>query len=286
MTRTQSASSLALALLLAAGSLPAQQETDDFGRARATTLAAVRATPQAFKNVWIRFSGWFSGIGALHNPFFTRFTRTDYVNFALWGDTQKLWVEDEYKHPCTTLFVLKSNDKAVDLITSLGIYQRVTCTGIVRNVFRGEPWIEVTRIEVQPERLTTATLAHLARARRFMKKRQWAQAAMEVQLAQAAGQTPFIEAWLNHYLAVCYMRVGKIERAKEHIAYACQLVPEELAFQDVREQLRVDPKSVVDDKVSETRLPKAKRPMWEAYEEARRESKPAPQDGGTPAPGK
>ncbi len=270
MTRTTTVTCLALALGLFSARAPAQQETGDFGNAKQTTLKAVYENPAAYKNVWIRFSGWFCGIGSLHNPFFTRFTRSEYTNFMMWGDSQKIWEKDAYDKPCVTLFVLKTDDDSLKKVSDLQRYRRITCTGIVRNVFRNQPWIEVTKIEVENEKLTTTTLAHMVRARRFMAARKWSQAAAELNRAKASEQTPFIMGWIHNYLAVCYMRVGQIEKAKVNAALASSFLPKEYEIAANRKALLENPKGVVDLKVANKNLPKSKRPMWEVLEDRSR----------------
>ena len=59
---------LGLAGALLAAPVLGQEETDRFGTAKNVTLTAVRTTPHAYKNVWIKFQGHYGGIGAVHNP--------------------------------------------------------------------------------------------------------------------------------------------------------------------------------------------------------------------------
>ena len=70
---------LFVSFLLGVAALPAQDR--DFGVAVPTTLTTVRSEPEAFKNVKVQFTLQFASLGKLSNPFFTKFTPTDYANF-------------------------------------------------------------------------------------------------------------------------------------------------------------------------------------------------------------
>ncbi|MFQ5504816.1 MAG: tetratricopeptide repeat protein [Planctomycetota bacterium] len=269
MSRKATLVALTVLAGMMSGTTPAQQESSHGDTPRTVTIAQLRATPTAFKNVLVSFTGQFMGIGSVHNPFFTRFTRSDYVNFAIWGSDQKLWERMEYDNPLSTLFVSKKIRKhMLDQVYNMPRYQQIECIGFVRNVFKGAPWIEITEIDETSEQVTTATLAHMRRARELMNGHKWMRAASELNLAQTGGLPSFTRGWIHAYLGISFMRAGKIEEAKEQLQSARAILSENPEVLSLVQALSTDPKSTVDSTVLEQQIPRAKRPMWVAYEES------------------
>ena len=82
---------LLLSCLIGVTALPAQD--NEFGNPVRTTIAAMRANPDAFHNVKVKFTAQFASLGRISNPFFTKFTPTEYTNFYGWSDDQPIWQE-------------------------------------------------------------------------------------------------------------------------------------------------------------------------------------------------
>ena len=279
MSRLTIISGLALSASLLAGPLSAQEETGGFGVPKDTTLETVRRSPHAFKNVWIRFTGHFFGIGTVHNPFFTRFTRSDFVNFGLWADDQKIWERKEFDNPCSTLFCQKTSGELLTQIYALQRYERVTLTGIVRNAFQGEPFIEVTSVQPAEGKLTTATLTHMARAHQLMQNHKWQQAALELNLASSQSLTNNARGWIHAYLGLSLMRIGRPFEAKKQLTKANKMLPNEQIVEEWMETLAKDPRSVVDNHVRVSAVRRGDRPMWEAVGDKKKNAKAAPNRG-------
>ncbi len=268
MTRMIKSISLFVGLFSLAAPLSSQGE-GSVQDPKETTLQQIEKTPQAFKNLAVRFEGHFRGIGALHNAFFTRFTRADFVNFEVWGISKKLWVKEDFDNPTPTFFVDKRNNKVIDLLSNLKRYQKIACTGIIRNVFRGKPWFEISQVEVLPSKLNTATLARMVRARRLMERRRWKQAGNEFNMAFAPGLDNEVKGWIHYYLGVCLMRVGNAKRASEQFQRSMALLAHPEVAKDQITLLRQNPKAVVDQHVDGVNIPKKDRPMWEAVENSK-----------------
>ena len=123
-------------------------------------------------------------MGRIANPFFTEFVPNDFANFYAWGVDQEIWKKAEYDDVFGMLFLSKENEQ-IDELYSLELYDRITVTGIVKNVFQGKPWIEVKSFDSMPGKVNTATLAHLYRGDVHMQRRQWQRAVSELSLASA-----------------------------------------------------------------------------------------------------
>jgi len=232
-----------------------------------TTIAMLRKNASAFKNVCVTFTGQFMSLGNVHNPFFTRFTRSDYVNFAMWGDNQKIWEESEYGNPLGTLFVSKKvGEELLDKLYTLQRYQRLEIVGIVHHVFQGEPWIEVMSIVEIGDKVNVTTLQHMARGRELMRARKWVRAAQEMNLATTSGLPDSVVGWIHNYLGVCFMRTGRASQAIGEFKLAKSYLKHEHEPAQNLAMMMADPKSGIDKTIIDGRIPRARRPMWEAYE--------------------
>ena len=175
---------LLLSFVLGAALLPAQER--EFGKPVATTLTELRAEPEAYRNVKIEFTIQFASLGKLTNPFFTRFTPTDFVNFYGWADEQEIWQQPAYNDLFGMLFYNKLNPQ-LEEVYQLRTYDRIKVTGIVRSVFQDSPWIEVLEFTRLGGKLDTAVLTHLYRGEQLMAQRQWQRAVAELALAPGSG---------------------------------------------------------------------------------------------------
>jgi hypothetical protein len=233
----------------------------------------VRTTPHAYKNVWIKFQGHYGGIGAVHNPFFTRFTRSEFINFSVWSDEQKIWQKNEYDNPLMTLFCLKRDSAVVAKVYELRRYDRVEIVGVVRNAFNSEPWIEVSEVRSIDGRVTTATLTHMARAWTFIEQHRWQQAAVELNLAARQKLTDNARGWLHGYLGLALMRLGRPKEAATQLAAAKGILKGEPQILEWSGVLERDPRSQVDTQVTMTEVRKGERPLWEAVDDKKGKAK-------------
>lgn len=233
-----------------------------------TTLDEIRATPDAYKEVWVKFPIQFCSMGKISNPFFTQFVPSEYANFYAWSAAQPIWRREAYDDVFGCLFVHKGNP-VVEELYKFQTYQRFMCTGVVQNTFQEKPWIEVTEVEPMPQQVDTATLAHLYRAEMHMSRREWNQAISELSMAPADNVPNFVQSAVHKNLGVCYLRIGEAGVAQEHLQAAVQ-------YQETRdretEQLaqlaETNPRQALDRDVNRSEVSSADRPMWEAFEDA------------------
>ena len=78
----------------------------------------MRAEPEAFSVVTVKFTVQFASLGRISNPFFTKFTSTDYANFYAWGDEQPIWQEPSYNDVFGMLFLSKMSSQLEKLSVS------------------------------------------------------------------------------------------------------------------------------------------------------------------------
>ncbi|MBL8732348.1 MAG: tetratricopeptide repeat protein [Planctomycetes bacterium] len=257
-----------VSFLLGAAALPAQDR--EFGVPVNTTLAHVRAEAEAYKNVKVVFTVQFASLGRISNPFFTKFTPTDFANFYAWGDEQPIWQEKGYDDVFGMLFLSKTHPK-LEQLYQLRLYQRVKCTGVIRNTFQGLPWIEVTDFEPLAGQLDTAVLTHLYRGEKLMNQRLWQRAIAELSLAPGAGVPETATCAAHKNLGICLLRLGEAQAAIGYLESASRLAGgNDHEVEELLATARTQPATAIDRTVDAKSLRDAERPMWEAFDGSRK----------------
>lgn len=256
---------LFVSFVLGVASLPAQDR--EFGTAVSTTLTQVRADSEAYRGVKVEFTVQFASLGRISNPFFTKFTPSEFANFYAWADEQPIWQEKSYNEVFGMLFLSKSHPK-LETLYGLQLYQRLRVTGVVRNTFQDAPWIEVTDFDVEDGRLDTAVLAHLYRGEKLMEQRLWQRAVAELSLAPGAGVPPKALLAVNKNLGTCLLRMGEVTAAVGYLETAAQLAGgTDLEIARLLEQAKGGkPEDAIDRTVDARSLKDSERPMWEAFD--------------------
>ncbi|MCA8977917.1 MAG: hypothetical protein KDC98_24540 [Planctomycetes bacterium] len=250
--------------LLGIAALPAQNR--ELGPAVSTTLTAIRAEPQAYKGVKVNFTIQFVSLGRLSNPFFTKFTPSDFANFYAWGDEQPIWRQDAYEDLFSTLFLSKFSNKLNDLY-KLETYDRVRVTGVIRDTFQGRPWIEVLDFTPQSGRLDTAVLTHMYRGEKLMTQRSWQRAIAELSLVPDNSMPATVQQSAYKNLGICLLRLGEADTAASYLASAQLLDKGDKEVGQLLAMARSQPDQAIDRTVDARDLKDHERPMWEAFEE-------------------
>jgi hypothetical protein len=250
--------------LLGVAALPAQDR--EFGTPVATTLAAVRAEPEAFKSVKVKFTVQFASLGKLSNPFFTKFTPTDFANFYVWGDEQPIWQQGAYDDVFGMLFLSKTHPK-LEQLYSLRVYQRVDVIGVIRNTFQSAPWIEVTDFTPAKGQLDTATITHLYRGEKLMEQRLWQRAMAELSQAPGEGLPPNALRATHRNLGICLLRMGEAQLAISYLQSAASLAKDgDLEVENLLALAKNEPSEAIDRTVDSRGLRDSERPMWDAFD--------------------
>lgn len=255
---------LFVSFLLGVAALPAQDR--EFGTAVNATLTQVRAEPEAYKNVKVTFTVQFASLGRISNPFFTKFTPTDFANFYAWADEQPIWQEKSYNDVFGMLFLSKTHPK-LDQLYELRLYQRVTLTGVIRNTFQNIPWIEVTDFEPAAGQLDTAVLTHLYRGEKLMEQRLWQRAIAELSLAPGAGVPQQAMRATHKNLGICLLRMGEAQAAIGYLESAARLgTGTDGEIENLLAMAKTQPGQAIDRTVDSKGLKDSERPMWEAFD--------------------
>ena len=263
---------LLLSCLIGVTALPAQD--NEFGKPVRTTVEAMRANPDAYRNVKVQFTVQFASLGRISNPFFTKFTPTEYTNFYAWSDDQPIWQEKAYNDVFGMLFLSKSNPQLEQLYT-LPLYSRVRCTGVVRNTFQNLPWIEVLEFGKLGPKLDTAVLTHLHRGEKLMAERLWQRAVGELSMVPGDDVPAPAMQTAHKNLGICMLRMGESKAAVGYLQSAVAL--SEGADMEAKQLLLTaqrNPEEAIDRVVDSSSLRDSERPMWEAFETASASSGP------------
>jgi hypothetical protein len=261
---------LFVSFLLGVAALPAQDR--EFGEAVATTLSQVRAEPEAFKNVKVNFTVQFASLGRIANPFFTKFTPTEFANFYAWADEQPIWQEKAYNDVFGMLFLNKAHPR-LDSLYELRLYQRIRVTGVIRNTFQNMPWIEVTDFEPAQGQLDTAVLTHLYRGEKLMEQRLWQRAIAELSLAPGAGVPPHALRATHKDLGICLLRMGEAQAAIGYLESASRMAgTSDMEIDNLLATAKGSPDQAIDRTVDSKGLKDSERPMWESFDSDKRQA--------------
>jgi len=256
-----------LAMVLCVAALPAQDT--DFSNPVATTLTNIRLVPDAYRNVQVVFPVQFAALGKLSNPFFTKFTPADFSNFYVWADEQPIWQRTSYDHVFGNMFYPKTGSQ-LQQIFELRMYQRLQITGVVRNTFQDQPWIEVLSYDTLSGQVDAATLSHMYRGEQFMGERRWQRAIAELTLAPGSGVPAAVQAAAYKNLGICYLRIGESDQAVSALSMAQSLSPTpDREVEDLLATANTKPSRELDRVVGQTGLKDYERPMWEAFDNER-----------------
>jgi len=126
-------------------------------------LSDLRHLPSRALGVPFRVHAVVCEIGGPWEPYFTRFDRATWRRVALWSDDAPLWERDAFDDPLSFAFV-RVGGALDDRLATAKPYDRVVVEGVVREVFAGEPWVELWSVRPAEPGLTEAGVFHAVRA--------------------------------------------------------------------------------------------------------------------------
>lgn len=134
------------ALAFVAGVLPAAVKADGWfsraGETKEVTLNDLLKTPREYMDVEVKFKVYFDAEGKNFNPYYTRFNEECYGNFSAWPIDARLYDKRDFPRPYPFFFASKM-DKTWKKVKDVDHLRVIQITGVVRDIFRGQPWIEV-----------------------------------------------------------------------------------------------------------------------------------------------
>ena len=147
--------------------------------------ALVAERPLEYVGRELRVALQFHSLEEDWNPFVTRFSPRNYLAVRGWADEQLPWVESEFERLPVRVFVPRGT--SLEGFFRIGQrHERILVTGIVREVFAGQPWMEVLAAEATQEAIPEGSVLHVVRALEFESQKAYGLALGELDRALAA----------------------------------------------------------------------------------------------------
>lgn len=140
-------------------------------RTPATSLESLHKNPDKHLGQRVKLTLVFSQELEPGNPYFTRFTPTSYARFAARSGAGPLWAPEIFGGEFQHLFLARESAHLATLRAAKP-NQRFEATAIVRDNFRGLPWIELVDLKLRPEWVPEGTLIAVARGKRLREEGQ------------------------------------------------------------------------------------------------------------------
>jgi len=159
---TRAACGLLLATLLTASAGGSDGEPTPALEPAEAALAELRAEPAAFVGRTVRFTLQLDRELDAWQPFLTRFGPGDFAAYRAWPDEAFLWERKAFDDTTSRVFARRGT--APELVLGGGrSYDRFAVTAVVRDVFLGEPWLEVTDARRLTEAVGEGAILHASR---------------------------------------------------------------------------------------------------------------------------
>jgi len=174
--------------------------------ARPVPLGELRAVPGRFLGEEVLFTLQFRALVEDWNPYLSRFEPGRWLALEVWPDELFTWDEPVFAAPGGRLF-LRRGGGFEPLARRARTYQRFEARGRVREVFLGEPWIELLELVPLEGEVGEGTILHVTRARELVGEGQFTLALDQYERARAAPLPP-------HALAAVLAEIRATEEAR------------------------------------------------------------------------
>lgn len=201
---------VAVAGLAAAPSAPSPRPelTSAIDRSVAVTWTELATSPCRHQAEEVRFPIQFHGLPERWQAGPTRFGPGAFLAVSAWADEQFPWFENEYGNPAVRLYVRRGSHLERTFREGR-VHQRYEVRGIVREVWRGLPWIELTSAERLDEEIGEASVFHASRAIALIEESSYVLADEALQQALAAPLPPHARSELSRLRDLCAAEIAE-----------------------------------------------------------------------------
>ncbi|HEX6885021.1 MAG TPA: hypothetical protein VF530_16720 [Planctomycetota bacterium] len=172
----------------------------------ALRLEELRAQPARFLGQEVRFVLQVRGLAEEWEPFLSRFEPTRWLALEGWPDELFTWNARVFEAPVGRLFVRRGGGFE-PLARRARAHQRLEVRARVREVFQGEPWLEVLELVPLEGEVGEGTILHVTRARELAAEKSYALALEQYERARAAPLPP-------HALTALLVEIRATEEAR------------------------------------------------------------------------
>lgn len=173
---------------------------------RSTSLSELRAAPGTNLGQEVRFVLQFQRLVEDWNPYLSRFEPARWLALEAWPDELFTWDKRVFDAPVGHLF-LRRGGGFEPIARRARTYQRFEVHGRVREVFLGEPWIEIEELVPLSGEVGEGTILHVTRAREVALQGQFDLALEQYERARGGPLPP-------HALAALLAEIHATEEAR------------------------------------------------------------------------
>jgi hypothetical protein len=198
-------------------------------KSKETTLGEILRHPHAFVDVRVEFKVYFNQPGESYNPYYTRFTEELYGNFTAWPIDARLYDKRDYQRTYQFFFMPRQNKKWKKL-QGLERMTVIEVTGYVREVFRGQPWIEIEKFRTTGGGLRQKDVRNVINGDAYYAAGKYDQAKRYYKKAISRRLPDLVRADLYRRLADAYYHQGKYRDALNNYYNALDKAPRSLVL--------------------------------------------------------
>jgi len=196
----------------------------EMDEAKVVPLGDVLRSPHDYVEVPIRLEVHFNAPGRSFNPYYTRFSEDLYANFSAWPANARLWEKRDFQRSYGLFFVL-SDGRVWEKLAKTKRVASLTLNAVVRDVFKGQPWIEVTGFETRGEGITEAQVREVIAGDALFLAGRHGEAARKYDRALGGNLPASTKAELTRKLADAQYGAGQHRQALDAYRAGLRLVP-------------------------------------------------------------
>ena len=148
-------------------------------------LSELRADPASHVGQPLRFRVQIDAEREHWNPWLTRFGTQSFRSWSGWSDDRMPWVREVWSNPSKHLYARRES-AAARTLGGARRHERYEVEAVVREVFLGEPWIEITSARRLPHMIGEGSVLHASRALALMEQGSWVLARNELERASTS----------------------------------------------------------------------------------------------------
>lgn len=175
--------------------------------ALSTSWTDMAREPCALRGFEVRFTIQFHGLPARWRAGATRFGPGAFAAVDGWADEQFVWHPEEFASPAVRCFVRRGSELE-RTFQGARTHQRFELRGVVREVWRGRPWIEVHAATPLEEEVGEATVFHAGRAVELIQDGSFVLADQALEVALSAPLPEAARAELGRLRDLCAVEIA------------------------------------------------------------------------------
>jgi tetratricopeptide (TPR) repeat protein len=217
------------ALAFVAGVLPAAVSADGWfsrmGDPKKVTLNDLLRSPREYLDVEVKVKVYFDAAGENYNPYYTRFNEECYGNFSAYPIDARLYDKRDFPRPYPFFFASKLT-KAWRKVKDVDHLRVIEITAVVRDVFKGQPWIEVLSWSGAGGGLSEDDVRDVVKADASYVAGRYKDAARLYERADSSSLPGTVRADLQRRLGDAYFRSGEYGDAQDAYELGLRYAPD------------------------------------------------------------